>query len=152
MAPQAFDALIRAAFHAGVSPDRVTQTIGNALASAGFHAQDGELLDGGERIPYCAAVDLHTNDLRGGQVKLLLYHMAAQGFACWFRYRGSFAHNQHIHAVFVGLKMKPQLQRQVRDFLHDRDGLADHGPEPYWTPPAAIDAPLRAAFLRSNPQ
>jgi hypothetical protein len=152
MAPQAFDALIRAAFHAGVSPDRVTQTIGNAPASKGTHARDGFVLDGAKPVPYCAAVDLSVHNLTRDSIKVLLHHLAVQGFAAWYRYQGSFAGHQHVHAVFVGLKMKPMLQAQVRDFLHDRTGLAGHEVEMFWTADAALDYPLRLAFLRANPQ
>ncbi len=152
MAPAAFDAYIRACFHAGVSPDRVRQTIGNAPASKGFHKRDGILLDGAQPVPYCAAVDLDTGNLKPEQIRALLLELARQGFAAWYRYTGSFTTNRHIHAIFVGLRMKLALQRQVLAFLNNRDGLADDGPEKFWTPPTELDPPIRAAWLRANPK
>jgi hypothetical protein len=152
MAPAAFDSYIRACFHAGVSPDRISQTIGTAPASAGVHRRDGILFEGAKPVPYCAAVDLRTRDLAPEQIRALLHHLAVQGFAGWFRHRGTFKANQHIHAIYAGLPMKMALQRQVKDFLTDRDGLASHSAETFWTAPAELDGPLRAAWVRANPK
>jgi hypothetical protein len=143
----AFKAYIRACFLAGIDPSgRVMQTIGNAPASAGFHARDG-VLDGQS---YCAAVDLRTRDLTRKQIKALLKHLAYVGFACWYRFEGSFSNNEHIHAVYAALPMKPQLQRQVIDFLNNRDGLASHAQETFYTAPPATDAIIRAMFIHAN--
>jgi hypothetical protein len=75
-----------------------------------------------------------------------------QGFAAWFRHRGSFQESQHIHAIFCGLSMKMALQRQVRAFLNNRDGLASDGPETFWTAAPELDGPLRTAWARANPR
>ncbi len=147
MALPAFQAFIRACTEAGISPTRVTQTIGNAPASAGFHAPDGVL--NSER--YCAAVDLHTRDLNRTQIKKLLNAMAKQGFAAWYRFEGSFANNQHLHAVYAALPMKRQLRAQVVDFLNDRTGLAGHAHETFYTAPRDIDIVIQAMFLHANP-
>jgi hypothetical protein len=145
----AFAAYIRACFTAEIDPsDRVMQTIGNAPASAGFHAQDG-VLNG---QPYCAAVDLRTRDLSREQILEFLKQLARNGFACWYRFEGSFTNNQHIHAVYAALPMKPELRAQVRDFLADRNGLASHAKEHFYTAPAATDAIIRAMFLHANGQ
>lgn len=152
MAPAAFDAYIRACFHADISPDRITQTIGRAAASAGVHHRDGILFEGARPVPYCAAVDISTRDLSRVQIRSLLHQLATQGFAAWYRHTGSFASNRHIHAIFAGLKMKRELQRQVLAFLNDRDGLASDLAEQFYTASAALDAPIRAAWIRANPR
>jgi hypothetical protein len=143
----AFSAYIRACWLAGIDPNgRVVQTIGDAPASAGVHAQDGTL-DG---QAYCAAVDLRTRDLTRAQIKMLLQRLAESGFACWYRYKGTFTANEHIHAIYAGLPMKAALRRQVRDFLNDRDGLATHDDEHFYTAPPATDAIIQALFFHAN--
>lgn len=143
-----FDSFIRACFYAKVSPDRIGQTIGNAPASAGYHKQDGTITLGGQKIAYCAAVDFGVNDLTRAQIKKLLQEMAKQGWAAWFR---DWDNNEHIHGVYVGLRMKPQLALQVIDFLRDRTGLSGHGEERFYTAPTSLDIPLAKAFVQSNP-
>jgi hypothetical protein len=143
----------------GLAPRKVVQTIGNAKASAGYHARDGYVTVKGKREPYCAAIDISVfrraddtpDALSESRIRALLEALARHGYAGWYRYRGAFAENRHIHAVFVNHAMKPQLRAQVRDFLHDRDGLAAHGPEPFFTASKAMDDLLRAAFLEANP-
>jgi hypothetical protein len=122
------------------------QTVGTARASAGYHRPDGEYA--GEA--YCAAVDLRTRDLNRTRIKVLLKHLAEAGFAAWYRFEGAFTNNNHIHAVFVAVPMKDALQRQVWDFIHDRNGLAEHGREHFYTAPASTDAVIRAMFLDAN--
>ncbi len=105
---------------------RLGQTIGNAPASAGTHAQDGTECG----HPYCAATDLHVSDLGFDEVRKLLGELADHGFAAFFR-RPGFDHwpsfnALHIHAVYAGIPMKPALQGQVHDWLHGRNGLASH--------------------------
>lgn len=131
---------------------RITQTIGRAKASKGFHKQDGEITINGVVYKYCAALDTSIRRLKETQIRRLLEGGARYGWVGWYRYRGSFAKNRHIHWIYVNLPMKPELQRQVRDFLADRDGLAGHGPEPFWTAPPHLDNLLREAFLDANPQ
>lgn len=152
MAPAAFDSYIRACFYAEVSPQRISQTIGNAPASAGYHARDGYAVEGGKLVAYCAAVDLRVYDLNTSQIRALLIELATQGFAAWYRHEGGFSNNRHIHAIFAGLKMKRQLRAQVVDFLNDRNGLTNHDSEKFYTAPAALDAPIRDALNRANPK
>ena len=64
---------------AGVSASRVTQTIGSAPASAGYHAADGTA-DG---LAYTAAVDLSTRDLSTTEIRALLRRLGENGFAAW---------------------------------------------------------------------
>lgn len=156
--PAMFDAFTRAFFYAGINPEknseggkRFVQTIGNAAASAGTHAQDGTVSVGGVEYDYCAAVDLSVRGLNEHQIRLLLQELAKQGIGGWYRHTGSFANNRHIHCIYFGIKMKPMLQRQCVDFLNDRTGLVGHSHETFFTAPPELDAPLKAAFLRANP-
>ena len=149
MTPAMFESWIRACFYAEVSPDRVTQTIGNAKASAGYHAKDGQItINGAVKINYCAAVDFSVRGLTRSQIKKLLENLAKQGWVAWFR---DWEGNEHIHAVYVGIYMKPQLAAQVIDFLNDRTGLAGHAKEKFYTAPTSLDKPLAQAFVRANP-
>jgi hypothetical protein len=152
MHPSAWSAYLQACFDAKIGPNRCVQTIGNAKASKGTHAQDGTFPNGtihGE--PYCAALDLSVRGLTEAQVRTWLECLAQNGFAGWYRYTGSFKASKHIHCIFVGLRMKALLRRQVVDFLADRNGLVNHGKEQFYTAPAEVDSKLRALFERANP-
>ena len=120
IAPEAFNAFVRACAHAGVSPDRITQTIGDFPLSKGYHHRDGTLLKHGVEYDYTAATDIHVMGLNDAQITRLLHELAQQGFACWYRHGGHWTGDEHIHAVYALLPMKSQLQRQVRLFLHER--------------------------------
>ena len=118
--PRASDAL-RAA---GVAGWRITQTIGNAPASAGYHAQDGSV----NGQPYCAATDLSVSGLTSAQIHNLLERLAKVGFAAWYRKNGvdGWSGANHIHVVYANAKMKTQLRAQVRSFLVGRNGLVSN--------------------------
>jgi hypothetical protein len=118
--PRASDAL-RAA---GVAAWRITQTIGSAPASAGYHAQDGTV----NGAPYTAAVDLSTSGLSSAQIHNLLEKLAKTGFAVWYRKNGvdGWSGANHIHAVYANCKMKTQLRAQVRSWLNGRNGLVSN--------------------------
>jgi hypothetical protein len=120
MAPVAFDAFIRACCRAGVSADRLTQTIGEHPLSKGYHKRDGVLRIKGQKIEYCAATDIHVFGLDDAQIARLSDALAQQGFACWYRHGGKWTGGEHIHAVYALLPMKPQLRGQVRQFLAER--------------------------------
>ena len=109
-----------------MTANRITQTIGSALASAGYHASDGT--SNGQY--YCAAVDLRTRDLSTAQVRSLLEQLGRNGFAAWYSQPGAdgwpSSQSPHIHAVFAGVRMKSQLRGQVRDFLESRNGLSSY--------------------------
>ena len=153
MHPRAFIDYIDACNEAGLKAPRIVQTVGKAKASAGYHHSDGVHL--GEE--YCAALDLSVKGFLGlggyneKQIKWLLHHMSRHGFAGWYRYRKPFSTNRHVHAIYCGVKMKRPLQFQVIDFLHDRDGLASHRKEVFWTASSEWDARLKAMLLASNP-
>ena len=130
---------------------RIGQTIGDAVASAGTHAVDGR--EGGQ--PYCAATDLHVQDLGHDEVRELLGRLAEMGFAAFYR-RPGFDHwppfdALHVHAVYAAIPMKPMLQRQVHDFLHGLNGLASHARYEFWQPSAAQCQTVRTLFLAHNP-
>lgn len=134
---------------AGVNdPDRVTQTIGNAAASAGYHAEDGRV-DG---EPYCAAVDLRARDLSRDEITELLIRLGENGFAAWYRWPGHDGwpadEAPHIHAVFAGVPMKNALEGQVEDFLVGLNGLASHSHYSFWEAPRAILDIIRLLFAR----
>ncbi len=133
---------------AGVTADRVTQTIGRAAASAGYHAEDGTV-DG---EPYCAAVDLRARDLSESEIRALLDRLGHNGFAAWYRKPGydgwPSSQAAHIHAVFAGVPMKSQLRGQVQDFLLGLDGLVSHATYRFWRAPAAVRDIVRLLFSR----
>lgn len=118
--PRASDAL-RAA---GVSASRIMQTIGNAAASAGTHAQDGTF----QGHPYSAATDISVSGLSQTQIANLLEKLAKVGFAAWYRHTGhdGWSGVNHIHAVYANCLMKSSLRSQVRSWLAGRNGLVSN--------------------------
>ncbi len=133
---------------AGVTSSQITQTIGYATASAGYHAPDGTA--GG--LPYTAAVDLSVRGLTTTQIRALLARLAENGFAPWYRQPGHdgwpASEAPHIHAVFAGVVMKAELRGQIRDFLAGRNGLASHTHYSFWSPTAATREIIRLLFMR----
>jgi hypothetical protein len=134
----------------GVTASRIMQTIGNAAASAGTHAQDGTL--GGRA--YCAATDLSTSGMTNAQVRQWLSDMASQGVAAFFRNPGHdgwpSGEVRHIHAIYVGVAMKSSLRAQVQDWLAGKNGLTSHSNYTFWqATPAQKDA-IRALFNDAN--
>ncbi len=109
---------------AGVSAWRITQTIGHAAASAGYHEQDGSV----NGKPYTAAVDLSVRDMSSQQIHNLLERLAKVGFAAWYRTNGrdGWVGATHIHAVYANCKMKSVLRAQVRSWLVGRNGLSSN--------------------------
>lgn len=161
MAPNAFAAYQRAFKDSGLPPFRIVQTASGALnggrsvkASAGTHDVDFRL-PSGEGVS--GAVDLSVWKVRGvrrwdeARIRWALFNLADEGFAGWYRHRGSFARNLHIHAIYVGMHLKESLRLQVRDFLNDRTGLVGHARETFWTCPSSVDARIKALFLKHNP-
>lgn len=135
---------------AGVTADRITQTIGNAAASAGYHAADGNA----EGEPYCAAVDLRTRDLENADIRALLLRLGENGFAAWYRQPGHDGwpadEAPHIHAVFAGVPMKNALEGQIEDFLDGLNGLASHGHYGFWEAPERVLDRIRLLFARHH--
>lgn len=143
--PRASDAL-RAA---GVTASRITQTIGNAAASAGTHAQDGTVNGAG----YSAATDISVTGLSNAQIQNLLSRLAKVGFTAWFRFPGHdgwpASEARHIHAVYANSKMKASLRSQVRSWLVGRNGLASNTLYTFYKWSAADTAAVRGKFTQS---
>lgn len=116
MAPAAFDGLMRACSNAKIHPYRIGQTIGDHPLSAGYHHRDGIFRFRGQNCDYCAAVDLGTSDLNRDQIGRFLESLAAQGFAAFYREKGKWRGHEHIHAIYSPLRMKWQLQSQMREW------------------------------------
>ena len=133
---------------AGVGAERISQTIGDAAASAGYHAEDGRT-DG---EPYCAAVDLRTRDLSNAEIRALLVRLGENGFAAWYRWPGHDGwpgdEAPHIHAVFAGVRMKAALEEQLGDFFHGLNGLASHSHYDFWEAPENILELIRLLYAR----
>lgn len=149
--PDASDALRKA----GIEPERIGQTIGNAKASAGTHAQDGTA----NGHPYCAAVDLSVKRpgaaLTHEEIHALLIKLASVGFAAFYREPGRdhwpATEVAHIHAVYAGCSMKVALRRQVHDWCNGLNGLKSHAPYVFFRPTQEQAAVVRHLFLAHNP-
>ena len=120
MTPAAFDGFKRACYRAHVQPRRISQTIGDNPKSVGYHHRDGTIKYRGEKIDYCAAVDIGTQDLTRAQINRLLEGLASQGFAAFYREGGHWKGGEHIHAIYAPLKMKPQLRGQLHEWADKR--------------------------------
>lgn len=142
--PRASDGL-RAA---GVPAWRITQTIGNAAASAGYHKQDGTV----NGQPYTAAVDLSVSQLSSTEIHNLLERLAKVGFAAWYRKSGSdgWVGANHIHAVYANCKMKTVLQSQVRSWLVGRNGLVSNTIYKWHTFSALAKSVVKSKFAQSS--
>lgn len=139
----------------GVPANQLMQTIGNAAASAGTHAQDGVDPYG---HPYAAAVDINVNspiNLSSSGIKALLENLSRHGFAAFYRNPGAdhwpAGDIEHVHAIYVGELMKASVRSQVHDWLSGRNGLASHAAYQFWQPSVAAEAELRPLFLKYNP-
>jgi hypothetical protein len=132
----------------GVAAWRITQTIGNAPASAGVHKQDGTV----NGQPYTAAIDISTSGMSTTQIHNLLERMAKVGFAVWYRKYGSdgWYGSNHIHAVYANCKMKSALRSQVRSWLVRRNGLVSNTTYKFHTFSASAMAVVKAKYAQSN--
>lgn len=142
--PAASDALRQV----GVQHDRVGQTIGNAVASAGTHAEDGMA----QGHPYCAATDFHILDLSEKEIKEFLDKISSVGFCGFYRHAGLDGWNgvTHVHAVYSGVQMKHTLRQQIHDWLAGKNGLVSHEHVTFWQPSATSQNIVRALFLHNN--
>lgn len=142
--PRASDALRTA----GVGAWRITQTIGNAAASAGTHARDGYV----NGKPYSAATDLSTSGMSTTQVANLLERLAKLGFVCWYRQTGRDGWNgvTHMHIVYANSAMKSSLRSQVRSWLVGRNGLVSNTIYQFHHFSAAAKAAVKAKYAMSN--
>ncbi len=145
--PDASDALV----FLGITADGITQTIGNAAASAGTHAQDGTA-DG---HPYTAAVDLRVIGLSQSQIRQYIADLAAVGYAGWYRQPGADGvpsdWSPHIHAVWVGAPMKASLRNQVRSWVDGRNGLVSDTPYQFHQWPECLRDAIWEWYLENNP-
>jgi hypothetical protein len=116
MAPAAFNGFVRACNNARIHPHRIGQTIGDHPLSVGYHKRDGAVWYRGGKIDYSAAIDISTRDLNRVQITRFLETLAEQGFAAYYREGAKWRGNEHIHAIYAPLRMKPQLQKQVREW------------------------------------
>lgn len=133
---------------AGVASWRITQTIGNAAASAGTHARDGYF----NGKPYSAATDLSTSGMSTTQVHNLLERLAKLGFVCWYRQTGRDGWNgvTHMHVVYANAAMKSSLRSQVRSWLVGRNGLVSNTIYQFHKFSAAAKAAVKAKYAMSN--
>jgi len=135
----------------GIGANGISQTIGNAAASAGTHAQDGTFMG----FAYSAATDIRLAGRTAAQIAVLLDKLASVGFAAWYRKPGSdgwpSSDAPHIHAVYVGAPMKLILRNQVRDWMAGKNGLASHTTYKFHTWSKCAKDPIWAEFLKHNP-
>jgi hypothetical protein len=120
MAPEPFRAYIRACTNAGVHPWRISQTIGEAPRSAGYHKLDGTIEENGRLYEYSAAVDMAALDLSDRRREIFMEALAKQGFASFWRAGPGWKNSEHIHAIYCLIPMKPQLRQQVLNWLDKR--------------------------------
>ncbi len=133
---------------AGVGAWRITQTIGNAAASAGTHARDG-YVDG---RAYSAATDISVSGMSSSQIANLIERMAKLGFACWYRQGGrdGWSGANHIHAVYANSAMKSSLRSQVRSWLAGRNGLVSNTIYQFHHFSSAAKAAVKAKYSMSH--
>lgn len=156
MHPEAFKAFIQACFDAGVSPQRVVQTLGNAAASHGTHGRDGSFeLPDGSKESYSAAVDLSVKhpEITAAKRNALLITMWDNGFAGWYRQAPEFPNNEHCHCIYLGVPMKRSLRDQAHAFLAHRSGLVSERADRFIADNLsdAVEQKLRKLFLSHNP-
>jgi hypothetical protein len=133
---------------AGVASWRITQTIGNAAASAGTHARDGYF----NGKAYSAATDLSTSGMTTTQIHNLLERLAKLGFVCWYRQSGRDGWNgvSHMHVVYANAAMKSSLRSQVRSWLAGRNGLVSNTIYQFHKFSAAAKATVKAKYAMSS--
>jgi hypothetical protein len=145
--PDASDALV----FLGITEDGITQTIGDAAASAGTHAQDGTA----EGHPYSAAIDLRVLGLGEAEIRQYIADLAAVGYAGWYRQPGADGvpsdWSPHIHAVWVGAAMKLSLRDQVRSWVDGRNGLVSDTPYQFHQWPECLRDAIWERYLENNP-
>lgn len=147
LCPDASDAL-RAA---GLTADRIGQTVGGASASGGTHLSDGKI----NGKDYTAAVDIRIGGVSEADVKILLGKLADHGFAAFYRNPGHdhwpATELRHVHAIYAGVHMKKALRNQVHAWCNGRNGLKSNAPYLFWQPTQAQENVVRTLFLAHNP-
>jgi hypothetical protein len=142
--PRASDAL-RAV---GVTAARITQTVGNAPASAGVHLADGTV----NGKAYTAAVDISTSGMSETQIHNLLEKLGKVGYAAWYRKQGFDGWNgsNHIHGIYANCRMKEALRSQVRSWLVGRNGLVSNTLYKWHAFSGAAKSTVKAKFAQSQ--
>ncbi len=136
----------------GITSGQVTQGVGNAPASAGYHSPEGE---NPADHKYSSCVDLSYSLAD----RPLFDRLVAAAWCPFVRDTGSFATNKHIHCITVGLRdsadrvrILPGPRMQIIDFCAGRDGLVQHGNLPAkWKPSATQRDFMRAAYTAWAP-
>lgn len=128
---------------------RITQTIGNASASAGTHGQDGTA--GGQR--YSAATDLSVSGMTDAEVKVLIEKMTEVGFIAYFRDTGKDGWNgvRHVHAIWPGARMKTSLRNQVADWMVGKNALVSHAPYRFYQWSQCWRDAIKEVYVKHNP-
>lgn len=142
--PRASDAL-RAV---GVTASQITQTVGDAPASAGVHLADG-FVNG---KAYTAAVDISTSGMTETQIHNLLEKLGKVGYAAWYRKTGvdGWFGSKHIHGVYANCRMKEALRSQVRSWLVGRNGLVSNTIYTWHSFSTAAKVKVQAKFAQSG--
>jgi len=127
---------------------RITNGLNQRNESWNYHKKDFSH----KGISYSAAVDISIRCLDDEQIKYLLGELALRGFASWLRRKNEDGWNSsdHIHAVWVYAKLKPQLYNQVNNWLLGRNGLASDLEYQFWSPNAVQKLAITIAFLQAN--
>lgn len=123
----------------GVDASEVSQAVGNAAASAGYHHAEGTIAG----HPFSSCLDLRVS---AGWTPKFKSRLIAAGGAPFFRGPET-GMTPHCHVVWVGLRdaagavtIKPGPRMQIIDFIRGYDGLVGHRP---YTGPLAPTAAER---------
>ena len=128
---------------------RITQGMNTSSARGNVHQQD-TTIDG---KPYTGAVDISVRCLTEPQIRAFLTQLANAGFAAWYRKPGqdNWTGPPHIHAVWVGSRLKPVLRQQVESWLNGGNGLFSRDqPYRFWQPSRDAVERVRALYRGSN--
>jgi len=102
----------------------ISQGLGFASASAGFHASE-------PGSSYTGAIDISIRrpaKKSRAEIEKIVRALRSQGWAAWYRScatRSTWCGNEHIHGAYAGIPLKVQLENQVTAFLTGGDGLKD---------------------------
>jgi hypothetical protein len=162
--PTALKALNTAFKKANLKPV-IVQTQGDAPESAGTHGSAGHYIDaGGKRQSYSACIDISVNQaatrlsdkkkvvMDKARVRWLLYCLAKEGFAGFYRTEAQGFTSHHVHIICAMVPVDGLPESQVIDFLNDRNGLKGHGQETFWTADDDVDQYIATKFALANPE
>lgn len=116
--------------------NNITQTVGSAPESAGFHAADGTYaLTGKARAEYCACFDVsvwNPTHLTGAQVGRICLTALSELILVFWRTEAQNFSTAHLHCIDVTLPQKQQTVNQVLEWLKGGDGLVGSHVDPFW--------------------